>query len=324
MEILNNLGICYKGDYISQGSISDKCKKSSQLSIKYTEFIVRNDGKDMNFDNVSNIYNGNVIFHLPTINVNQSNLKYVKDILVNLMKNDVKLITIDASTLLHETYDWSTSEEQQNYLKNMAKAIASLASNNVPIAIENTTLDKGAPLFGKTISNISDLLVYTRNTLVEQYDFTREKANNMVGISLNVGNLIKTNELVDLNSWIKVFYNDIKCIKVNNIENTIPLFSQLLDLVINNNINAPIILETKEEIEGVVNAFRKFEYLVKNKLEGKALNFDGYQNIINSRYNEYNYNFNSAQSGYTNAVIICMILLTAIVAILMFILQVKH
>ena len=48
------------------------------------------------------------------------------------------------------------------------------------------------------------------------------------------------------------------------------------------------------------------EYLVKNKLEGRPMNFDGYQNIANTRYNEFNYNFNSAQSGYTNAIIICM------------------
>ena len=324
MELLNNLGVCYKGDYISQGSQVDKCKKSSQLGIKYTEFIVRNDGKNMDFDNVSNLYSGNVIFHLPTININQTNLKTVKDTLVELMKNKINLITIDASALLYETFDWSTEEEQQNYLKNMAKGIATLASYNIPIAIENTNIDNNTLLFGKSVSNISDLIVYTRNTLVESFDFTREKANNMIGVSINVGNLIRTNEVVDLNNWFKVFYNDIKCIKVSNIENSIPLFSQLLDLVINNNIDVPIILETKDEIEGVVNSYRKFEHLVKNKIAGKPLDFSGYQNIVNSRYNEYNYNFNSAQSGYTNAVIICMILLTVIVAVLMFMFQIKH
>ena len=324
MDLLKNLGICYKGDYISQGSISDKSKKSAQLSINNTEFIVRSDGKDNDFSNVSNLYSGNVIFHLPTINVSQSNLKEVKDSLLELMKNKIYLLTIDASTLLFETYDWSTSEEQQNYLKNMAKGIAVIASNNIPVAIENTGLEKDNVLFGKTISNMSDLLVYTRNTLVEQFDFTRESANNLVGISLNVGNLMKTNQIIDLEGWFKVFYNDIRCIKVKDIENTIPLLNQLLTLVIDNNVDVPIILESREEIEAVVNAFRKFEHLVRNKVEGNPMNFDGYQNIVNSRYNEYNYNFNSAQSGYTNAVIICMILFTVIAAVLMFILQMKH
>ena len=324
MDLLKNLGICYKGDYITQGSQRDKAKKSSQLDIKITEFVIRNDGKNMDFGNVSSLYSGKIIFHLPTININQTNLKAIKDELISLMVNNINLVTIDASTLLYETYEWSTEEEQQNYLKNMAKGIATLASNNIPIAIENTDLDKNSLVFGKTISNISDLLVYTRNTLVEQFDFTRERANDIVGISLNVGNLVKTNEVIGLENWFKVFYNDIKCIKVNNIENTIPLFNQLLDLIIANNKDVPIILETKEEIEAIVNAYRKFEHLVKNKIDGKPLNFEGYQNLVNSRYNEYNYNFNSAQSGYTNAVIIIMILLTTIIAILMFILQVKH
>ena len=324
MDLLKNLGISYRGDYITQGSINDKSKKSAQLNINNTEFMVRDDGKDNDFSNVSNIYDGKVIFHLPTINVSQSNLKEVKDTIIELMKNNISLLTIDASTLLFETFDWSTTEEQQNYLKNMAKGIAALASNNIPIAIENTGLDKNNPLFGKTITNMSDLLVYSRNALVEQYDFTREKANSIIGISLNIGNIMKTSEIVDLGGWFKVFYNDIRCVKIKNIDNTIPLFNQLLDILINNNIDIPILLETKDEIEAIVNSYKKFEYLVKNKIEGKPMNLDGYQNIINSRYNEYNYNFNSAQSGYTNAVIICMILCTAIAAVLMIMVKMKH
>ena len=212
MDILNNLGISYKGDYISQGSIIDKCKKSSQLSIKNTEFIIRNDGKDMDFDNLSSIYKGNTIFHLPAININQSNLKYIKDVLLELLKNDVKMVTIDASTLLYETYDWSTDEEQQNYLKIMAKGIASIASNGIEVAIENTATEKNAPLFGKTVANISDLLVFTRDSLVEQFNYTREKANNAVGVSINIGNIAKTSEILNIENWFKVFYNDIKCV----------------------------------------------------------------------------------------------------------------
>lgn len=324
MDLLNNLGICYKGDYITQGSISDKSKKSSQLNIKNTEFIIRNDGKDMDFSSVSSSYSGNIIFHLPTININQSNLKEIKEMVSELLKNKPTLLTIDASTLLYETYDWSTSEEQQNYLKNMAKGIASIASNNIPVAIENTGLDKDNELFGKTITNMSDILIYTRNTLVEQFDFDRESANKLVGISLNIGNIMKVSEIIDLDNWIKVFNNDIKCIKVKEIEKSIPLFDQLLTLVINNEIDSPLLLETKEEIESIVNIFGKFEYLVKNKIEGKDLNLDSYRNIVNSKYNEYNYNFNTAQSGFTNIVIICMILFTVIAAVLMFYVQLKR
>ena len=321
MEILNNLGICYIGDYINQGSQFDKCRKSNQLGIKNTEFLVRNDGKNMDFENVSNDYNGNILFHLPSINVNQSNLKEIKDSLNLLLKNNIKLITIDASTLLYDTFEWCTKEEQQNYLRNMASSIASICTSNIKVAIENTNLDKNAEIFGKTISNISDLLMYTRNILIEQYDYSREKANDSVGISINLYNLIKTNEIVDLENWFKVFNKDILCIKVRKIDTIIPMFNQLLDLVIKYEIDVPILLETKEELENIVNDYKKFEYLVKCKVDGKSLDLSNYKDINNTKYNDYNYNFNSMQSGYTNIVIICIILLTTIIAVLMFMLK---
>ncbi len=321
MELLNNLGISYSGDYISQGSIVDKCKKSSKLGIKNTEFIIRNDGKNMDFNNINNLYSGNIIFHMPTININQSNLKNVKDTLYELIKNDIKLVTIDASTLLFETYDWSTDEEQENYLKNMAKGIASLVTEDIEIAIENTAKDKDNLLFGKSASNISDLLVYTRNCLVEQFNYSREAANKKIGISLNINNLIDVGEQNNIENWFKVFYNDIKCIKVSNVEKELIVFNEVLDLVMSSELDVPLIYKTKEELEGIPNDYKKFEHLVKNKLEGKPLNFEGYQNIVPK---EENYNFNSAQSGFTTAVIICMIILTAIIGVLMVIMQSKH
>ena len=247
MDIIKNLGICYRGDYINQGSHIEKARKSSELNTNYTEFVIRNDGKGSFSDNLSSYYNGNILLHLPTINPNQTNLKNVKDNVIALLTNDIKLITIDASSLSFETYSWSTSEEQQNYLKNMANGIASLCEFNIDIAIENTAKIKDEVMFGSTISNMSDLLVYTRNVLVEKYNYTREQANNRVGISLSIRKLRKINNSLDLNTWFKVFYNDIKCIKVNNIENTLPDIDNLLDLVISTNIDTPILLETKSE-----------------------------------------------------------------------------
>ena len=248
MDILNNLGIGYTGDYLVQGSQIDKCKKSSQLDIKYTEFCVKIDGKENYYNQISNYYFGKTIFHLPTINFNQSNLKRIKETVNEIILNDVDLFVIDASTLLYETYDWSTDEEQRNYLKNMAKGIATIVSFNKEVAIENTSFDNNSLLFGKSISNISDLLVYTRNVLVEDFDFSRDKANKMVGISLNINNLIKNNDIDDLEDWIKVFSNDIKCFKISNVEANIQVISKLIDLIKEYNIDKPIILETKEEI----------------------------------------------------------------------------
>ena len=323
MDLIKNLGISYRGDYINQGSYIEKFKKSSELNTNYTEFVIRNDGKGIFTDNLTSYYNGNIILHLPTINTNQTNLKNVKDTVISLLQNNIKLITIDASSLSGDTFDWCTAEEQQNYLKNMANGIASLCEFNIDIAIENTAKDKNELLFGRTISNMSDLLVYTRNALVEKYNYTREQANSRVGISLSIRKLRKVNNSLDLNTWFKVFYNDIKCIKVNDIENTLPDIDGLLDLVISTNIDVPILLETKNELEKIVNEYKKFKFIVNKKLNREVLNFDGYQEIADSTYNEYNYNIASSQSGYTSAIIVIMIILTLIIAVLMVLVKLR-
>lgn len=321
MNLINNIGISYNGNYINQGSQIDKCKKATDIGAKYIEFNIRNDGKDSDFSNLITYFQNELIFHLPTINTNQTNLKRVKEVISTVLKNNIKLFILDASTLTYDTYDWSTVEEQQNYLKNMAKGIASLMDYNIDIAIENTYKDKDELLFGKTLSNISDLLVYIRNTLVEDYGFTREKANEKIGISLNLKRLRLSNE--DLDKWIKVFNNDIKCIKVDNIEDNISELDNLLNLIKESNINSPILLETKDELEKITNEYKKFEFLIIKKDNNQPLNFDNYQVIEDSKYNEYNYNMSSNQGGFTNIVIVAMILLTIIIAVMMFAIKLR-
>ncbi len=323
MDIIKNLGISFRGDYINQGSLIEKSKKASELNTDYTEFVIRNDGKGIFNENLSSYYNGNIILHLPTINNNQTNLKNVKDIVISLLTNNIKLLVIDASTLSSDTFDWSTTEEQQNYLKNMANGIASLCEFNIDIAIENTSKDKNELLFGRTVSNMSDLLVYTRNALVEKYNYTREQANNRVGISLNLRKLRKTNNSLELNTWFKVFYNDIKCIKVNDIENTLSDINNLYDLIISTNMDVPVLYETKSELEKIVNEYKKYKFIVNKKSRNELLNFEGYQEIPDSTYNEYNYNIASSQSGFTNAIVIIMIILTLIIAVLMVLVKLK-
>ena len=321
MNLINNIGISYNGNYINQGSQIDKCKKATDIGAKYIEFNVRNDGKDTDFSNLTTYFQNELIFHLPTINTNQTNLKKVKELISTVLKNNIKLFVLDASTLTYETYDWSTVEEQQNYLKNMAKGIASLIDYNIDIAIENTYKDDEGILFGKTLSNISDLLVYTRNTLVEEYGFTREKANEKIGISLSLKKLRLSNE--DLVKWLKVFNNDIKCIKVDNIENNLEELDTLLNELKDSEINAPILLETKEELEKITNEYKKFEFLIIKKDNNEPLNFDNYKVIEDSKYNEYNYNMSSNQGGFTNIIIVAMILLTIIIAVMMFALKLR-
>ena len=323
MDIIKNLGICYRGDYINQGSHIEKARKSNELSTNYTEFVIRNDGKGSFSENLSTYYSGNILVHLPTINTNQTNLKNVKDNVISLLNNNISLIIIDASSLSEETFSWSTNEEQQNYLKNMASGIAVLSEFNVDIAIENTSKVKNELMFGATVNNMADLLVYTRNALVEKYNYTREQANSRVGISLNLRKLRKTNSILELNTWFKVFYNDIKCIKVDDIQNNLSEIDNLLDLVVSTNKDIPIILETKSELEKIVNEYKKFKFIVNKKINNEVLNFDGYQEIPDSKYNEYNYNLASSQSGFTNAIVIIIIVLTVIASALMILVKFK-
>ena len=318
MDLLNNLGITYNGDYISQGSLIDKCKKSAKIGIKNTEIIFKDDGKDNDYKSIVDSYSGNIILHIPTINVSQSNLKLIKELLTNTINEKVKLIVIDAGSLLYETYEWSTVQEQQNYLRNMAKGIASLITYNIPIAIENTAPYKNNLLFGKSMNNVSDLLVYVRSILVEEESFTKEQAADMIGVSLNVNNIRKVNELGSIDKWFRNFYNDLKCIKVDDIDNNLNIVLWLLDAIMLNNINCRFLYGTKVELEDINNEYNKFEYIVKNKIEGKELNFDHYHPLAQAKYNEFSGNFTSAQSGYTNVIIIIMVLLTIIVAVLMF------
>lgn len=315
MNLVDNIGISYRGDYIRQGSQIDKIKQAIKLKLNNVELYIRDDGKDFSIDNVSKGLNGNVCFHLPTISNNLSNLNFINDIAIDLLKYNIKFITLDASTLLLDTFEFSTLEEQKNYIKNIASGIAKIASNNIVVAIENVNDYKGEELFGKNIENISDLVVYTKEILVNKYEFTREKADNIIGVSLNLRRMETGYE-----NWFKVFKDIIKCIKLNNNFENIEYYEKIFNLILNYNINVPIFLQTDSDIEEITNEYRKIIYLVTNKMENKPLNFIGFYDIDNGKKDKY---IKPSQSGFTNILVITMIILTIIIAILMFYVRLK-
>ena len=315
MNLVDNIGISYRGDYIRQGSQIDKIKQAIKLKLNNVELYIRDDGKDFSIDNVSKGLNGNVCFHLPTISNNLSNLNFINDIAIDLLKYNIKFITLDASTLLLDTFEFSTLEEQKNYIKNIASGIAKIASNNIVVAIENVNDYKGEELFGKNIENISDLVVYTKEILVNKYEFTREKADNIIGVSLNLRRMETGYE-----NWFKVFKDIIKCIKLNNNFENVEYYEKIFNLILNYNINVPIFLQTDSDIEEITNEYRKIIYLVTNKMENKPLNFIGFYDIDNGKKDKY---IKPSQSGFTNILVITMIILTIIIAILMFYVRLK-
>ena len=132
----------------------------------------------MDFEKLSNLYSGKIIFHLPTINVTQSNLKTVKDTLTSLLNNDIKLVTIDASTLLYETYDWSTDEEQQNYLKNKFRDYRPNPFRIPSIIVDGFTLALLAS-FPTCLGLMGDGLI-VQQSIETTYDFVKCLGNMII------------------------------------------------------------------------------------------------------------------------------------------------
>lgn len=316
MDVLKNIGISYNGDYILQGSKVDICKKSNKLDINNIELVVSNDLKDIDFISFSKYYHNNIIIHLPTININQTNLKNIKEIVSDIKKTNISLVTINASSLLSDAYEWGVVEEQQNYIKNISSGLASLASLGINIGIENVSYYKDDLLFGNSISSIKDILIQAKKILVNDYEISSEDANKIIGISLNIENLNKTNQLNKINDWINVFKNDIKCIKIDNYENNIISFNELLDLIISNNIDKPVLLNYSNELEEVNDYYSRFKHIINNKVNNMPLNFDNYKKVLGSKEKRV-LELKVSQAGFANFTIMVIIVLTIICAVLM-------
>lgn len=315
MDYFNKIGISYTGDYIIQGSNVDKCLKSEKLSSKYTELMVRKDGKELDEESINKIYHGTLLYHLPTLRYDLSNLKQITNFVMTLVKNGVKYATIDASILPLDVYDWSTMEEQQDYIKTLSNGFAQLISNGITLLIENVKDDNNISYFGKRVENLSDILMYTRNTLIKNYDYSRDKANESIGVSFNVTKLYEN--INEYSKWFTILGNNIKVVKVTDVDNAVSIFDGILTKSLEANIDPIILLQIDKEIEEVNKKYRKFEYLVNLKRNEKPMTLDNYTEI-NEKNNEDEYDFSTSnQSGYSSVVIISMIVITILIAIIM-------
>ena len=128
---LNNIGISYSGSYLLQGNQIERLKKSLELKANTTELLLRTDKKECDIDSLRKVYNGNILFHVPAINPDLANLKIVNEIVRNLKENKIELITINASNLSLDLFEWSTLDEQKKYFLNIVTAISTLASNKI-------------------------------------------------------------------------------------------------------------------------------------------------------------------------------------------------
>ena len=312
MDLINQIGISYKAGYLVQGNQLERCKTSTKLQAYNTELQMRSDGKDFDIASILKDYRGNIIFNIPPVNPDLGNLKSLDSKVKNLVNNNINMVTIPASNVSLELFEWSTIEEQKKYFSNIVTAIATLASNKIVVLIENMDNSSSNGCFGHNITQISDIIIYSKKMLMKDFGFSEEDANKYVGLCLNVDNVIRNESATDITKWLKVFNNDIDCIKISS---DIDSYEQVLDIIlkecINEKFDIPILLQTEKELEEIGKDYKYLDQKVRNLL--KQNNIDISPNKIKP----------IIDAGYTNIIVISIILITIFIAILMVLVKIR-
>ncbi len=307
---LENVGISYNASYLLQGNQIERCKKSIDLNAKVTELLLRTDKKDCDIDNIKKVYKGKVLFHVPAINPDLANLKSVNELVRTLSENGIKMITINASNLSLDLFEWSTLEEQKKYFLNIVTAIATLASNKIEVAIDNLKHNESNTMFGSDIAQVTDIIVYSRKMLVKDFGFKEDVAEKYIGLSLNIDNIDFSSDKENLNNWFEVFNNSIKCIKISNLDNEKNI-KLITDMCKKNNYI--VLLKTESDIDEVDEQF----VLLLN-LMGVDINVIK-ESTIKTKIKDNSKN----NKKITNMIIALMIITTIIILCMMFILELR-
>lgn len=307
---LENIGISYNASYLLQGNQIERCKKSIDLNAKVTELLLRTDKKDCDIDNIKKVYKGKVLFHVPAINPDLANLKSVNELIRTLSENGVKMITINASNLSLDLFEWSTLEEQKKYFLNIVTAIATLASNKIEVAIDNLKHNESNTMFGSDIAQVTDIIVYSRKMLVKDFGFKEDVAEKYIGLSLNIDNIDVSSAKESLNNWFEVFNNSIKCIKVSNLDNEENI-KFLTDICKKNNY--VVLLKTESDLDEVDE-----QYVSLLNLMGVDVNITK-ENSKKTKIKDISKN----NKKITNMIIALMIITTVIILCMMFILELR-
>lgn len=307
---LENVGISYNASYLLQGNQIERCKKSIDLNVKVTELLLRTDKKDCDIDNIKKVYKGKVLFHVPAINPDLANLKSVNELVRTLSGNGIKMITINASNLSLDLFEWSTLEEQKKYFLNIVTAIATLASNKIEVAIDNLKHNESNTMFGSDIAQVTDIIVYSRKMLVKDFGFKEDVAEKYIGLSLNIDNIDFSSDKENLNNWFEVFNNSIKCIKISNLDNEKNI-KLITDMCKKNNYI--VLLKTESDIDEVDEQF----VLLLN-LMGVDINVIK-ESTIKTKIKDNSKN----NKKITNMIIALMIITTIIILCMMFLLELR-
>ena len=306
---LNNIGISYSGSYLLQGNQIERLKKSLELKANTTELLLRTDKKECDMDSLRKVYNGNILFHVPAINPDLANLKIVNEIVRNLKENKIELITINASNLSLDLFEWSTLDEQKKYFLNIVTAISTLASNKIEVAVDNIKYEENNNLFGSNIAQMTDIIVYSRKMLVRDFGFREDEAEKYIGLSLNIDNIRTDSSKESLENWMEVFSNSIKCIKISNTNDTDKI-NKMLDIMEKDNKDYTILLSTNSDLDEINSGYINLINLI-----------DKDSSIEIEEKNTVTYIKSDKQM--TNYIILGMIIATIVIICMMFVLKLR-
>lgn len=307
MDLINKIGISYKAGYLVQGNQIERCKTSTQLNVNNTLLQIRSDGKNSDISSLSKVYKGDIIYHLPSINPDLSNLKTVDSLVKKIKETNSNVVSINASNLSSDLFEWSTLDEQKKYFLNVVTSIATIASNKVEVAIENLKPNDVNSMFGSNISQITDIIVYARRLLIKDFGFNEEEAEKYIGVSINIDNINLEDDSESILNYFEVFNNAVKLVKISNLNN----LNDLLDIMIDKKCDCPLFLQTTSDLDEIKNEYDELKNMVIDKLNDNNMSVEETINIKNDN------------KGISNILIISMILLTIVIVVLMFINKLK-
>lgn len=306
---LNNIGISYSGSYLLQGNQIERLKKSLELKANTTELLLRTDKKECDIDSLRKVYNGNILFHVPAINPDLANLKIVNEIVRNLKENKIELITINASNLSLDLFEWSTLDEQKKYFLNIVTAISTLASNKIEVAVDNIKYEENNNLFGSNIAQMTDIIVYSRKMLVRDFGFREDEAEKYIGLSLNIDNIRTDSSKESLENWMEVFSNSIKCIKISNTNDTDKI-NKMLDIMEKDNKDYTILLSTNSDLDEINSGYINLINLID---KDSSIEIEEKNTVTDIK----------SDKKMTNYIILGMIIVTIVIICMMFLLKLR-
>ena len=306
---LNNIGISYSGSYLLQGNQIERLKKSLELRANTTELLLRTDKKECDIDSLRKVYNGNILFHVPAINPDLANLKIVNEIVRNLKENKIELITINASNLSLDLFEWSTLDEQKKYFLNIVTAISTLASNKIEVAVDNIKYEENNNLFGSNIAQMTDIIVYSRKMLVRDFGFREDEAEKYIGLSLNIDNIRTDSSKESLENWMEVFSNSIKCIKIFNSNDTDKI-NKMLDIMEKDNKDYTILLSTNSDLDEINSGYINLINLID---KDSSIEIEEKNTVTDIK----------SDKQMTNYIILGMIIATIVIICMMFVLKLR-